>query len=244
MPAQPCGRFEWERIVRRIVMPERVKLVALLLATFADGDGSRVRPGLEQLTAMTGRSRATVKRSMTVLRGELELLEEVSRGGGRYGKGHATEYRLVIPEDLLDRVELISPESSNTGTGLTVVSPQAAATGLALVSSQSHLQAVDNSTTGLTQDEPSESRSGFYEGSFSGGPDSMRAHSGHIEGSPRVSHYQYKTNHIKMTTTDPDPAQPPQGDGAGKCIHKLSAGVNSDGKPSCPFCRRVIQEAS
>lgn len=244
MTVQPCGRFEWERIVRRIVMPERVKLLALLLATFADGDGSRVRPGLDQVAAMVGRSKATVKRNMAVLRNEFWLLEEVTRGGGRYGKGRASEYRLVIPEDLFDRAVLLSPDGEAPLTGLTQVSPQEFTTGLALVSSHNGSHPVDNSETGLTQMSPQSMASEFYEGSKTGGPNSMRAHSEHIEGSPRVSHYQYKTNHIKRTTTDPDPAQPPLEPGSAKCEHGIRLQSRSDGQPACAFCRRANQEAS
>ncbi|WP_157376133.1 hypothetical protein [Allokutzneria albata] len=41
----PASRFEWERIIRRARLTKPVKLVALLLATYADPDGTRVRPG-------------------------------------------------------------------------------------------------------------------------------------------------------------------------------------------------------
>src|SRR5437879_1725471 len=46
MTCQPCGRFEWERILRRAVMPLRVKFLAFVLASYADADGSNVRPGV------------------------------------------------------------------------------------------------------------------------------------------------------------------------------------------------------
>jgi len=104
---QPVSRFEWERLIRRAVLPVRVKLVALVLSTYADPNGTRVRPGLESLAGDTGQSTSTVKRCVQALRDEYGLLLQVSRGGGRSGHGKATEYRLVFPEDLLERVDLV-----------------------------------------------------------------------------------------------------------------------------------------
>lgn len=103
------GRFEWERVIARIVMPEKQKLTAVLCAIHADPDGTRVRPGNPRLAAMIGCTVRTVARQMTVLR-NLGLLRQVSRGGGAGGAGRATEYRLTLPENLLEAVELIPAE--------------------------------------------------------------------------------------------------------------------------------------
>lgn len=104
----PTGRFEWERLVRRITMPKPVKLVALVLATYADPDGSRVRPGMEVLAAVTGDSERNARRLLGTLT-KMNLVTLVSRGGGRGGNGRASEYQLTIPTDLLDRFELLTP---------------------------------------------------------------------------------------------------------------------------------------
>lgn len=106
---RPCGRFEWERLVRRIRMPKPVKLLALVLSTYADADGSRVRPGQGVLAAVTDDTDRNVRRLLKTLRDDLRLIEQTSRGGGRGGHGRTTEYRLTLPTDLLDRVELLSP---------------------------------------------------------------------------------------------------------------------------------------
>lgn len=105
---EPTPRYEWERLVRRIKMPASNKLLALVLATYADPDGSRVRPGNEVLAAVTGQSERTVKRNLASLR-ELGLLAIARRGGGRAGVGKTTEYQLTIPMDLLERAELLAP---------------------------------------------------------------------------------------------------------------------------------------
>lgn len=120
---QPCGRFEWERIVRRIVMSPNVKLLAFILGSYADPDGSRVRPGLEVLASVTGRSRSSIQRMMRTLVDELGLLELVARGGGRSGNGKASEYRLIVSSDLLDRAEILPPNEVSEVTQVTSQSP-------------------------------------------------------------------------------------------------------------------------
>lgn len=107
---EPIGRYEWERLVRRARLPKPLKLLALVLATYADPDGSRVRPGLPVLASVTGDSERNVGRLLRVLVDELGLLTQTARGGGRGGKGRASVYRLTIPVDLLDRLEMLSPE--------------------------------------------------------------------------------------------------------------------------------------
>jgi len=112
MELEPIGRYEWERLVRRAQLPKPVKLLALVLATYADPDGSRVRPGLPVLASVTGDSERNVRRILAHLVDDLGLLRQLARGGGRGGKGRASVYRLTIPVDLLDRLELLSPEDS------------------------------------------------------------------------------------------------------------------------------------
>lgn len=104
---QPADRFEWERVVRRCVLPIPVKLVALTLATYANRDGTQVRPGVPRLAAVCGVSQATVRRHLDVVRG-LGLVEKVRHGGGRDGK--AAVFRLTIPSDLLERAQLLGPD--------------------------------------------------------------------------------------------------------------------------------------
>lgn len=96
----PCGRFDWERVVREWpigkgagVMTGRVKLVALICATHADPDGTRVFPGEEGLAKATGQGGSTCRRHLVTLV-SLGLLVCLRRGGG----GKASEYRLTVPE--------------------------------------------------------------------------------------------------------------------------------------------------
>lgn len=106
----PCGLYEWQRIVRRVVMPQQHKLVALLLSTWADPDGTRVRPGLALLAGAIGRSERTAADVVRSLCQDWGLLEQTERGGGRGRSGRTATYRLTLPVDLLDRHVLLGPD--------------------------------------------------------------------------------------------------------------------------------------
>jgi hypothetical protein len=116
---EPIGRFEWERILRRVqVSVPSVKLVGFAMATYGNADGTKIRPGQKRLAAVLGTSEMTVRRGQ----GELEaigMLEMVfkghSQGRGQAG-GYASEYRLTLPSDLLERVPMLDPEETNHRT--------------------------------------------------------------------------------------------------------------------------------
>ncbi|MFI5955836.1 hypothetical protein [Cryptosporangium sp. NPDC051539] len=115
-----ADRFEWERLLRRIILPverdpkrrksapspQNVMLVGLVGATYADPDGTRVRPGTKLLAKVTGLSEDVVGRCLRrlVAYGLYNQLES----GSSYGRGQrASDYRLSYPEDLLERFELL-----------------------------------------------------------------------------------------------------------------------------------------
>jgi hypothetical protein len=113
---QPIGRFEWERILRRIqVSAPSVKLVGLMMATYADASGGRVRPGQAKLAAVIGTSISTVRRGQSELE-SLGMLDMITKGRS-YGRGHAgafaSEYRLSVPSDLLEAVPMLDPDEEN-----------------------------------------------------------------------------------------------------------------------------------
>ena len=105
------SRYEWERIVRRVKMPPMTKGVAVILATYANADGTSIYPGNERLAAVTCQGDKTVRRALAWLRAGylIERVREGSRGGRG---GFADEYRLTIPSDLLTRHELLSPDET------------------------------------------------------------------------------------------------------------------------------------
>jgi hypothetical protein len=109
----PVTVREWTDILARIrfgtvaaagknYSAARIKLVAHRLATYADSDGSRVRPGIARLALDLEIDYRTARDTLALLR-RLGLIH-LSRGSTR--RGHADEYRLTLPLDLLDRDDL------------------------------------------------------------------------------------------------------------------------------------------
>jgi DNA-binding MarR family transcriptional regulator len=89
-------------------------LLALTLATYADQDGTRVRPGAERLARVMCVSERTVVRNLATLRSD-GLIQRVKQGN-RWTH-QADEYRLTLPFDLLER-DLLDPDESE-GLGVT-----------------------------------------------------------------------------------------------------------------------------
>lgn len=223
-------------------MPKPQKLLALVLAGHADPDGSRVRPGNDRLAAITGDSEKNVRRILAVLRDDLGLVKVAKRGGGRWGKGKATEYQLTIPVDLLERMEVLDPDCSGpllSGHPMSTQSgepspPDDAVRTDPWMSAQKPEAPVDNSDEDefhRTSDASSESMTGHPEPSD------------RTPGCPTTSHDQPP----KETTFGHHPAQPPTARDdeptespatPSKCEHGLRATFRADGTPGCPCCRR------
>jgi hypothetical protein len=99
-------RFGVVRIDKRnTVAGSAIKAVAGRLADYADSDGSRIRPGLARVALDLELSYETVKRAVGVLTriGLLRLVHAAAR------RGDANVYRLAIPGDLIERVEVWTP---------------------------------------------------------------------------------------------------------------------------------------
>ncbi|PRY35285.1 hypothetical protein [Umezawaea tangerina] len=240
----PEGRFNWERVVRRIEMPKALKLVALLLATTADADGSRVKPGYPLLGAWTGDTERNVGRLVKKLR-DLGLLNQVSRGGGRGGEGKTAVYQLTLPSDLLDRVTLLDPDGRVVSRGKQTelpVSPDTQVSG----ETGSPLEG-NNSVSGDIQmsgqspvDNPNDTTSDVV-------TDRLTGHFESIDRTPGCP--TTKDQPPKRPTPDLDPAQPQHARRAPraktispstvKCRpHGLAGGAYEDGTPRCALCRR------
>lgn len=99
-------RFGKQTVAGKTVSGLTVKAVGERMATYADRDGTRVRPGLARLAVDLETSYTTVRNAVTVLErvGLIQLITPATRT-------HAAVYRLVIPTSLLERedVELWSP---------------------------------------------------------------------------------------------------------------------------------------
>lgn len=114
-PAATSGReppddrpflLAWEDIVLRAKLSHTTKLVALAMKHHANADGTSVRPSTVRLCVLCDLAYATVKRARQDLLGA-GLVELVRRGNRR--RGHADEYRLILAEDLDDRLQWLSP---------------------------------------------------------------------------------------------------------------------------------------
>lgn len=103
------SRYEWERWVRRCILPSSSKLVAFVMATYAARDGSRIFPGVARLAATTGLSERTVRTALGNLR-DVGLIERVYPGGRRGQMNYTDVHRLAIPADLMDRVPMLNPD--------------------------------------------------------------------------------------------------------------------------------------
>ncbi|WP_280392926.1 hypothetical protein [Nocardia wallacei] len=108
---QPVSRFDWERLIRRVRMHKTTKYVALGMATYADADGSRVRPGVDELALVLCISEPTVKRGYSVLR-ELGLIQKTKQGN-RHAK-EADTYRLTAPKNLTG-LPILGPDDHAKG---------------------------------------------------------------------------------------------------------------------------------
>lgn len=85
------------------------KLIGLLLASYADPDGTRILTGTELLVMVSGKSESVVIRARVNLR-QTGLIERVSERYKNGRNGGKDEYRLTRPDDILDRYQMLDPE--------------------------------------------------------------------------------------------------------------------------------------
>lgn len=265
----PMGRYEWERLIRRAALPQTVKLLAFVLASYADPDGSRVRPGNDVLASVLDLSSRSVRRLMNELTDRYGLLQLVMRGGGRGGQGRTTVYRLTIPTDLLERVELLPPtERANPVSPDTQMSSHTNESGDTQTSGQSGQSSVDNSDSPdikmASQSGESEATQVAPENDFQGPNMGVtRSLSGQpepIDRPPCMADYHPKisTNHndhpstevpAELTTAHADEdhdeiavvvvEEIEPAPPPTRCEHGLVERYRSDGTPSCALCRRL-----
>ena len=113
MPDDPgAGRYEWERVFRRCLLPGPTKAVGRALAEFADADGSNITAGVRTVALSAGYSERATRDALDELR-TLGLIQRVRRGSN-FGRGAVSDaHRLTIPVDLLERddVDLLPPDT-------------------------------------------------------------------------------------------------------------------------------------
>ncbi|MGV9672465.1 helix-turn-helix domain-containing protein [Gordonia sp. NPDC003504] len=87
-------KLDWLRSLRGADLTPLQFRVLVILATYANADGSDARPGVDRLIRECQTSRKSIQRSLRQLV-EAGHIEVVSAGGGR---GRAAEYRIVLHE--------------------------------------------------------------------------------------------------------------------------------------------------
>lgn len=99
---------QWTEVIRRARIGRSVKAVALMMATYADANGTRIFPGLAVLAVATELNYKTVSSAVSKLQkwGLIERLKTSHRG-----RRHADEYRLVLAADVVERVEILDPRA-------------------------------------------------------------------------------------------------------------------------------------
>ena len=94
--------FAWQRAIRDAdtnVLSRSAKLVAFVMATFANPDGRSCRPGVERIRQATGLSRRTIERARAELTraGFIACVTPGSSPGRNGGAGRAAEWQLRLP---------------------------------------------------------------------------------------------------------------------------------------------------
>ncbi|MGC5009776.1 hypothetical protein ACLQ2R_03320 [Streptosporangium sp. DT93] len=116
--------WDWIRLIRRIELgfnpsptgdPKKristttVQHVAMTAATYANPDGTRIRPGIPRLARVCRLDTTVVGNCLRRLR-DLGLLLRVFAGSGAGRNARADEYRMAIPEGLHERVAMLDPD--------------------------------------------------------------------------------------------------------------------------------------
>jgi biotin operon repressor len=87
--------FDYQRGIRESSLSREHKLTALIMSTYANGDGLSVCPGLENLERTIGKTRKTISGYIKTLVLNGYLIQVTSGKGGR--STHASLYNLSLP---------------------------------------------------------------------------------------------------------------------------------------------------
>lgn len=95
-----------------LAVPWPTKSFGLLLASYADKNGTNVHPGEEHLARVTGLTARSVRLHLTALRETYYLIERTDRGSASGRRALADDYRLVMPDDVTTRIGFIPGEQA------------------------------------------------------------------------------------------------------------------------------------
>ncbi len=235
---------QWTDVLRRTRLGRTAKAVGLMLATYADSDGTRVYPGIARLAVECELTYNVVQTALAKLRdgGLIELVRKATR------RGDSDEYRLIIAIDLIERVDVLSPSQVT----------------VAIEQMRSQRRGKVRSQPSPNEPPPHPTKWGAGEGELhptARGEQTEAAPHGvctktdlHPTAScnctprryppPSMTVSQELTAHsdddLRATVTVPRArASPPKiNSSSSKCSHGLSAGRRDDGTATCAICRR------
>lgn len=225
----------WTDLIRRARLGSSAKAVAMMLANYADSDGTRIFPGLTRLAVECELSYKTVQAAMEKLR-RVGLVERVRRAGRR---GQADEYRLTIGPDLLEHLTVLSPSQVR----------------LAMEGIRRPWGKGPRPTGGAEVNDGPQPIEGAEVDPLVKGTSAQPGVRGvetsaHLTAGPQPNQWA-PTHHDRVTTaTDhsgndlcadvavPSASAPKEDPLPSKCVHGLTARLRSDGQSSCTLCRR------
>jgi DNA-binding transcriptional ArsR family regulator len=97
---------QWNSLVRRARIGREHKVAALVVSSYADSKGRDIRLSVARYAVDLDVSYSTARRYLTWLR-KVGLLELVRAGSRR--NGTASVYRLVLGEDVMEHLDVLSP---------------------------------------------------------------------------------------------------------------------------------------
>lgn len=236
--------YQWERVVLAARLGPSTKIVAFALRTHADPDGTRVRPSLARLAVLTELSYSTVKRARAELV-RAGLIELYKRGNRRARK--ADEYRLILAEDVLDRVEWMTPtQIDDAAAEITSARAEAESARRARKDQGSHDDPeITDQGSPASPTEPDQGSHDDPETGDQGSPadpeNPFRAHTRPVSGLTGEPPPTQVTKPHKRPAPTHLPTQPPTA--RDKCAHGIPIGQRGDGSLACAFCRREARQS-
>ncbi|MFI5852290.1 hypothetical protein ACIA7R_31445 [Micromonospora chalcea] len=267
---RPVGRFEWEQIICRARLGDLIegnakgtrggvsgaafKAVALVWASHGNLDGTDIYPGDATVAVeaeVSVKVAQAVKRKMV----EIGLTEKVRARSRRQHRGD--EYRLTLPTDLLDRIEVLTPAALK----VRAVAEYEKRRGKRGGSTGPLTEPVGQPAVGEPQDPPRdpqpENRGGSdgttnpgcggSDGTSVGGPMDRDTHPrpGQVITHPKEDGVRTALPGPRATETEKSDSVDEVGESeprpAGCPVHgrAFAAGERPDGRPRCPLCRRA-----
>jgi hypothetical protein len=263
------GRFEWEQIINRArfsgfiqgngkgtrggVSGAAFKAVALVWATHADPDGTNIWPGdaTVAVEAEVGLKVAqAVKRAMV----EIGLTEKVRSRSRRQHRGD--EYRLTLPTDLLDRVEVLTPAAlkvaaiteyeKRRGKRGGSTGPLTGPVGEQFVGDPVDPPHAEPAETCGGSDGTTDDGCGGSDGTSVGGPLDRDTTQDRASYGPTPSGDEARTaltgprapEAEEPDSVDEVEERSPRPRGCPSHGRAFAAGTRPDGQPACPLCRR------